>query len=85
MEVKHTARGFETIAFDDRYGNRCSLQQSSAIDLDYDDQKPGASFVWLGRESMRMHLDRQKVSELVAHLGRWLETGSFAEKKCGVE
>lgn len=85
MEVKTTERGFELIEFKDRNGEPCSLQQSSATDLESD---AGAAFVWLGCErnasphmghqlSPRMHLHREQVIELVTHLQAWLETGSF--------
>jgi hypothetical protein len=45
--VKNTARGFEIVEFVDRYGHKCSLQQSSCADSDV----PGASCVWLGPSS----------------------------------
>ena len=42
--VDHTARGFEIIEFDDTYGHKCSLQQSSLAEV----EQPGWSAVWLG-------------------------------------
>ena len=29
MEIKHTQRGFSLVEFEDRYGEKCSLQKSS--------------------------------------------------------
>ena len=42
--VERTGRGFEIISFEDRYGVKCSLQQSSLAEY----EKPGISAVWLG-------------------------------------
>lgn len=80
MEVTRNIRGFEIVDFTDRNGAPCSLQQSSAVG-DYDDayDRPGTSMVWLGAGDLRMHLDREMVSELIGLLRRWLETGSFQE------
>lgn len=79
-----TGRGFELIEFADRYGEPCSLQQSSLAEY----VKPGTSAVWLGCErarctpqgeplSPRMHLDRKQVAALIAHLQRWLDADTF--------
>lgn len=78
MKVKRTERGFERIDFMDNSLGPCSVQQSSVI-LDYPGslQDPGSSALWLGRDNNRMHLDRDQVRELVAHLQAWLETGSL--------
>lgn len=50
MKNAPTSRGFGRIEFDDAYGHGCSLQQSSAIDMDSEDglDRPGSSYVWLG-------------------------------------
>ena len=42
--VARTARGFELLEFQDRYGTPCSLQASSLAEH----EKPGTSAVWLG-------------------------------------
>ena len=83
-DPRKTERGFEIVDFDDCNSVSCSLQQSSAIG-DYEDsmQRPGTSCVWLGINSldavsMRMHLDREQVSELIKRLQNWLDTGSFS-------
>lgn len=84
MKVKKTARGFEIIEFTDKYGEKCSLQQSSIVGS----EQPGATAIWLGCDengkthlgeqlSPRMHLDRKQVKEIVKHLKAWLKTGSF--------
>ena len=77
--VGETGCGFELIEFADKYGEPCSLQQSSLAEYD----KPGTSAVWLGctpqGESLspRMHLDRKQVAALIAHLQRWLDADTF--------
>lgn len=48
-EQKKTNRGFDLIEFDDANGQKCSLQQSSAIgDSSEAIDNPGSSFLWLG-------------------------------------
>jgi hypothetical protein len=78
MDVTYTGRGFEIIKFKDQREIPCELQQSSAIG-DYEDayERPGSSFVWLGRVDERMHLTREQVEELVNRLSNWLEEGTF--------
>lgn len=84
MKIEHTPRGFELICFQDRNGEKCSLQQSSIADY----EQPGSTAVWLGCErnaqkidgieiSPRMHLDREQVRELIEHLQSWLNAGTF--------
>lgn len=53
MESTKTERGFGLVEFKDRNQVECSLQQSSAIDLNSDDgiAHPGSSFIWLGCNS----------------------------------
>jgi hypothetical protein len=83
--VGATGRGFELIEFADKYGEPCSLQQSSLAEY----TKPGTSAVWLGCEracctpqgeplAPRMHLDRKQVAALIAHLQRWLDADTFS-------
>lgn len=84
-KTEKTGRGFQVIEFKDSYGESCSLQQSSAIG-DYTDSfdRPGSSYVWLGRnteEPTRMHLNREQVQVLVKYLNRWLEKGGFDGSK----
>lgn len=82
MDVKKTSRGFELIDLPEhvattagRPERRRLVQQSSAVG-DYPDAlaKPGSSYLWVGKDH---HLDRSQVGELVAHLTRWLATGSL--------
>lgn len=83
-QVETTSRGFEIVRFRDANECECSLQQSSAIGAYADSmEKPGSSFVWLGRDvvSDRMHLDRDQVQGLVNHLQQWLKTGSLAQRE----
>jgi hypothetical protein len=84
-EVELTPRGFKIIRFKDHYGEPCSLQASSLADY----KKPGTSAVWLGCEevrndhvtgqplSPRMHLNREQVAALIAHLQSWLDRDTF--------
>lgn len=81
--LDHTSRGFELIEFKDRYGEKCTLQMSSLADY----EQPGTSAVWLGPDQVKvhlgeqllphMHLDREQVKALIAHLSAWLDNGSF--------
>lgn len=103
--METTKRGFEFVRFRDHNGVECSLQQSSAIDLEADDawDSPGSSLIWLGCNAAdpkyfvpngnpswrsvempaeyvantRMHLNREQVQKLIAHLENWLSTGAF--------
>lgn len=55
-----TNRGFGLVEFEDRYGVRCSLQQSSLAD----NMRPGTSAVWLGVDDPQpqvMAVDAAKV------------------------
>ena len=94
MEVKYTERGFEIIEFNDRYGERCTLQKSSlatedAIWFGINDVRvkrliPGQGWqdVTLppGSEVFsRMHLTQDQVKELLPHLQRFAETGDLVE------
>ncbi len=83
-DVRTSERGFQKIVFGDANDQRCSLQQSSAIDGSLDGHAPGAGFVWLGVDygsgddkSVRMHLNRRQVKSLRRLLKRWLENGTF--------
>lgn len=74
---KPNGRGFPYKEFYDRYGCKCSLQESSLVDPS----------IWLGPEETqseefkkefttpytRMHLSYKQVEELVADLQSWLE------------
>jgi hypothetical protein len=74
-EIGKTDRGFELIEFVDLSNHKpCTLQQSSVA---IDDGPPGSSAIWLGVGDVRMHLNHEKVTALVAHLTAWVETGSF--------
>lgn len=86
--VERTSRGFELIEFKDHYGEKCSLQASSLAEY----EKPGTSAVWLGCNeakkhfatgetlSQRMHLNREQVAALIAHLQSWLDDDTFAAR-----
>lgn len=92
MQVKHTERGFRICRFVDRYGEECSLQESSLANdtcvwLGIDKPKaqhlvPGKGWqdVPLPPETIvtsRMHLTQDQVRELLPHLQRFVETGEI--------
>lgn len=62
--MKRNQNGFGYIEFVDRYGNKCSLQQSSVIG-DYEDSldRPGSSMVWLGIDDPRPRILASKARE----------------------
>ena len=80
-KVELTKRGFEYIDFIDRYGAKCSLQQSSLADY----IQPGMSAIWLGVEvnlkgvtvNERMHIDLKQAKALVKVLNKWIKNGSL--------
>lgn len=92
-KVEHTARGFERLEFTDRYGVRCSLQQSSlaterAIWLGCNGSDPrvlipgqGWTTILMSRDyklvDTRMHLNEDQVRALIVHLQDWLTSDSF--------
>ncbi len=65
--------GFPFVVFGDYNGRACCLSASSlAVN-----PVPGASAIWLGAGSSRMHLTRNQVISLIEHLEAWLETAQF--------
>lgn len=71
MQIKTTDRGFVKVTFDELYGMRCSIQESSLA---------SEAALWIGGDGTRarMHLNREGVSELVQILTRWLEIGELS-------
>lgn len=73
-ELEYTNRGFSYVQFEDHYGQRCSIQQSSVY-----------THVWLGVEknfkgedvNIRMHLSMEQVQALLPYLERFAKTGSI--------
>jgi hypothetical protein len=81
IELKETSRGFLRGEFTDRYGEPCSIQESSIA---------GEFCIWLGCEhetkakdgepvGARMHLTQVLAAELLPLLERFIETGELAE------
>jgi hypothetical protein len=87
MELKErkTQRGFQIVEFDDYYGQKCSLQESSMVE-------PAA--IWLGvdntgaqitgpngecNESVgaRMHLSIEQVKQLLVYLNTFVENDAL--------
>lgn len=79
-KVNRTDRGFDLIEFQDYSDVRCQVQQSSAVGVDGKEMRlPDTSFLWVGRETGRMHLSREHVMELIEVMQRWLGTGKLGE------
>jgi len=80
-----TGRGFSHWAFDDIYGQHCSLQASSlasegAIWIGVDNTGPDITGVNGTRNEdtrARMHLTRKQVEQLLPLLHRFVETGDL--------
>jgi len=78
LKLKPTERGFMRADFEDLYGSKCSIQESSLAD-DY--------AIWLGvhegspeyrnTNSHRMHLNREQVEALLPLLQRFVDTGGL--------
>lgn len=79
VQYQNTERGFARVDFDDRYGERCSLQKSSLATEDA---------IWLGQNeptlhkptgsySCRMHLTQEDVRWLLPMLTHFAETGEL--------
>jgi len=85
-----TQRGFTKIEFDDDYGERCSIQESSSA----------VSHVWIGLEeakpkylgsngwteyaipphvhiNTRMHINKRQAKQLIKRLQKWVDTGEL--------
>lgn len=69
MELKQTPRGFDYYDFLDHNGEGCSIQKSSLATEDC---------IWLGmHNSMRMHLNKEQVKELLPILENFVKTGNI--------
>ena len=75
----YTQRGFALKEFKDRYGAKCSLQESSLVDpsiwLGVDEEQDD-EFIEQFKDSgpyTRMHLSYKQVELLVKDLQNWLE------------
>lgn len=79
IELADTERGFARAEFIDRYGSKCSIQESSLAD---------EAAIWLGVDrdfnelnaasgGHRMHLTQGHVRELLPLLQRFVETGGL--------
>jgi hypothetical protein len=77
MKVEKTNRGFQIIKFQDRYGEECSLQQSSLADY----EPPGTSALWFGVGGNRMHLDLHLINQILPHLVQWAANGHLYLKE----
>jgi len=76
LKLKLTPRGFARADFEDLYGSRCSIQESSlatryAIWLGVDEGSP----YYETQEGIRMHLSQEQVKALLPLLKRFVQTG----------
>lgn len=96
LRFNHNARGFSCGEFLDRYGAKCSVQDSSIatedcfwLGIDDADPKvlePGKGWQPLALPgsallTTRMHVNRRLARRLLVVLRRFLETGSVAPKR----
>jgi hypothetical protein len=96
MEMKETSRGFRYYEFIDRYGIKCSLQESSlaeeaAIWLGCDDGNPRVCVPNEGWKSVevpegtlmdtRMHLTVEQAKELIPLLKYFVKKGCLPYEK----
>ena len=66
-KINVTQRGFRYIRFDDRYGSKCSLQESSLAT---------EHCIWLGVNGVsRMHLTQDMALDLLPLLHYFVDTG----------
>jgi hypothetical protein len=81
IQMKPTERGFFRGEFKDRYGEKCSIQESS-IATEY--------CIWLGCDhetcddkglpcGARMHLTQEMAADLIPLLQKFVETGILQE------
>lgn len=71
MKTKYIGRGFYFATFKDRYGESCSIQESSSV----------VPSIWLGVDGNRMHLSRKMVKDLLPLLTRFAEHGVLSKRK----
>lgn len=64
--LKETERGFRRGEFTDRYGNKCSIQESSLA------TEPA---IWIGRNKARAHITMQQAKDLLPLLQHFAEKG----------
>lgn len=68
---KLSDRGFNILAFNDAYGEECSLQESSSVEPS----------IWLGIDKNRMHLRQHQVKELLPYLQYFVEHGELPDSR----
>ncbi len=73
MKIGKTNRGFASGEFEDKYGSKCSIQESSIAT---------EACIWLGvdehfnsKVNARMHLTTEMVEELIPVLQHFVKTG----------
>lgn len=79
LEIKETDRGFKRADFKDKYGSKCSIQESSIA---------SEACIWLGvqedfngKESARMHLTIDQAGALIPLLQHFVSTGYLPDAK----
>lgn len=67
-DSEESKEGLELIEFEDLYGKKCSIQESS-LATDY--------ALWVGVNGARMHLTQDQVKELIPILQKFVNTGEI--------
>ena len=72
LKIHATSRGYRRALFADRYGEGCSIQESSAF-------AGQSSCILLGkhRDGYRMHLTQEMAADLIPLLQHFVETGGL--------
>jgi len=68
IEIAMTQRGFLRGEFVDRYGEQCSIQESSLAT---------EAALWLGVDERRMHLTQGMAASLVPLIAHFVDTGQL--------
>lgn len=71
MKIKYIGRGFRIASFKDRYGESCSILESSSV----------TPSLWLGVDGNRMHLSQKMVKDLLPLLTHFAEHGVLPGRK----
>jgi hypothetical protein len=78
MKVTMTPRGYQSVQFVDQAGQRGIAEQSNEIDHGNPTwDRPGSSYLLLGRQEAPLQLSVEQVGELVEYLENWLDEGRF--------
>ena len=71
MRIRTTERGFRIAEFTDRYGEPCSIQESSLAT---------EWAIWLGTNVDRMHLSQEMAADLIPLLQYFVDNGRLPDE-----